>query len=83
MTTVLDTSGAALHVDSLLTTREAQVLDAWLNAPSKAEAAAKLRLTENTVRTHIRRIRAKYTSLGYDVSTKGQLMEQVILDGLL
>ncbi|MFD5868636.1 helix-turn-helix transcriptional regulator [Corynebacterium sp. NPDC060344] len=83
MTTVLDTPGADFHTASLLTTREAQVLDAWLNAPSKAEAAKSLMLTENTVRTHIRRIRAKYTNLGYDVSTKNQLLERVIVDGLL
>lgn len=83
MTTVLDADGPVIRRLPSLTARETQVLDAWLNSASKAEAADKLLLTENTVRTHIRRIRAKYGSLGYDVSTKVQLLERVILDGLL
>lgn len=66
-----------------LTLRELEVINAWLGHGSKAEAAAALYLSENTVRTHITRIRAKYAFLGLDVSTKARLLQQVRADGLI
>lgn len=66
-----------------LTTRELEVINAWLGHGSKADAAAALYLSENTVRTHITRIRAKYAFLGLDVSTKARLLHQVKSDGLI
>lgn len=83
MTPVPDADHPVLRPVPTLTEREAQVLDAWLNSSSKAEVGEKLRLSENTVRTHIQRVRAKYGSLGHDVSTKVRLLERLILDGLL
>lgn len=83
MSSAVESPATAFVRAPMLTVREAQVLDAWLNSSSKAQAAAALQLSENTVRAHIRRIRAKYAGLGYDVSSKGQLIERAILDGLL
>lgn len=83
MTTLLDSHPGALGEAPDLTARELQVLRVWRNSPSKALAAFELRLSENTVRTHIQRIRAKYAFLGHDVSTKEQLLDRAYRDGLL
>lgn len=83
MTTMLDPATDGFSLAPKLTARETQVLRAWRNSPSKALAALELRLSENTVRTHIQRIRAKYAFLGHDVSTKEQLLDRAYRDGLL
>ncbi|MEJ5919828.1 MULTISPECIES: response regulator transcription factor [unclassified Corynebacterium] len=66
-----------------LTEREAQVLRLWLTSRSKAEVAEALDVSENTVRTHISRVRAKYQYFGHNVSTKQLLFRRAVSDGLI
>lgn len=83
MTPSFATTPGATSDAPTLTKRELEVITAWLGYGTKADAAAALFLSENTVRTHITRVRAKYAFLGLDVSTKARLLHQMKSDGLI
>ncbi|MFT3660910.1 MAG: LuxR C-terminal-related transcriptional regulator [Gordonia sp. (in: high G+C Gram-positive bacteria)] len=65
----------------LLSTREVEVLLAWLRAESKEEAARELFISAATVSTHITRIRAKYAAVGRPARRKPALFARAIQDG--
>ncbi|MFT4086165.1 MAG: LuxR C-terminal-related transcriptional regulator [Gordonia sp. (in: high G+C Gram-positive bacteria)] len=67
----------------LLSAREVEVLTVWLRTESKREAAAALFISPSTVSTHIVRIRAKYTAVGRDASTKSTLFARAVQDGYI
>ncbi|MDY6808075.1 MAG: LuxR C-terminal-related transcriptional regulator [Actinomycetota bacterium] len=64
-----------------LSSREVEVLLAWLAAESKEEAAAALFISASTVSTHLARIRAKYSGVGRDAPTKAHLLARALQDG--
>ncbi|WP_424294289.1 response regulator transcription factor [Gordonia sp. (in: high G+C Gram-positive bacteria)] len=64
-----------------LSTREVEVLLAWMAAESKEDAAANLFISQSTVSTHISRIRAKYTAVGRGAPTKAHLLARALQDG--
>jgi len=66
----------------ILSKRELEVVVAWLNAVSKREVGTLLGVSEDTVRTHIARVREKYMSVGRPAGTKSDLMVRLIQDGL-
>ncbi|MGP6174607.1 helix-turn-helix transcriptional regulator [Corynebacterium sp. A21] len=65
-----------------LSKRELEVVLTWLSKVSKREAATQLGVSEDTIRTHIARVRGKYMSVGRAASTKSDLMIRMIQDGL-
>lgn len=65
-----------------LSKRELEVVLTWFSSASKREAAVTLGVSEDTVRTHIARVRGKYMSVGRPASTKSDLMIRLIQDGL-
>lgn len=64
----------AARCGRLLSTREVEVLLAWMAAESKEEAAGMLFISQSTVSTHISRIRAKYAAVGRSAPTKAHLL---------
>ncbi|MFT4087135.1 MAG: LuxR C-terminal-related transcriptional regulator [Gordonia sp. (in: high G+C Gram-positive bacteria)] len=64
-----------------LSSREVEVLLAWLISESKEEAAARLYISASTVSTHISRIRAKYSAIGRTAPTKTHLLARALQDG--
>ncbi|ROZ98650.1 DNA-binding response regulator [Gordonia sp. OPL2] len=77
-------SGDAAVVDHrrpVLSSREVEVLLAWLAAESKDEAASALFISASTVSTHLARIRAKYSAVGRDAPTKTHLLARALQDG--
>ncbi|MEE3851058.1 LuxR C-terminal-related transcriptional regulator [Gordonia sp. LSe1-13] len=64
-----------------LSSREVEVLLAWLAAESKEEAAAALFISASTVSTHLARIRAKYSGVGREAPTKAHLLARALQDG--
>lgn len=65
----------------MLSSREVEVLLAWLAAESKDEAAGVLFISASTVSTHLARIRAKYAAVGRDAPTKTHLLARALQDG--
>ncbi|MAU82312.1 MAG: helix-turn-helix transcriptional regulator [Gordonia sp.] len=64
-----------------LSSREVEVLLAWLAAESKEEAATALFISASTVSTHLARIRAKYSGVGREAPTKAHLLARALQDG--
>lgn len=64
-----------------LSTREVEVLLAWMAAESKEDAANKFFISQSTVSTHISRIRAKYAAVGRPAPTKAHLLARALQDG--
>lgn len=64
-----------------LSSRELEVLLAWLKAPSKEDAAEHLNIAASTVETHITRIRAKYRQANRTAPTKAHLLARALQDG--
>lgn len=64
-----------------LSRREVEVLRAWLQAPSKEDAAAVLFIAPSTVSTHIARVRAKYAAAGRPARSKISLLVRALQDG--
>ncbi|MDL9936665.1 LuxR C-terminal-related transcriptional regulator [Gordonia sp. ABSL1-1] len=64
-----------------LSSREIEVLLAWLAAESKEEAAAALFISASTVSTHLARIRVKYSAVGRGAPTKTHLFARALQDG--
>lgn len=65
-----------------LSKRELEVVVTWFACISKRQAATILGVSEDTIRTHIARVRGKYMSVGRPASTKSDLMIRLIQDGL-
>jgi DNA-binding NarL/FixJ family response regulator len=66
-----------------LTLREAEVLALYASGMTADGVAANLFITRETVHGHIRRIRAKYASLGRPAQTRVDLFRRAIEDGLV
>ncbi|MFW0784027.1 LuxR C-terminal-related transcriptional regulator [Gordonia sp. CPCC 206044] len=64
-----------------LSSREVEVLLAWLAADSKEDAAGALFISASTVSTHLARIRAKYSAVGREAPTKTHLLARALQDG--
>ena len=64
-----------------LSSREVEVLLAWLASESKEDAANRLFISASTVSTHISRIRAKYGAVGRPAPTKAHLLARALQDG--
>jgi DNA-binding NarL/FixJ family response regulator len=67
----------------VLAPREQQVLLAWFQTDSKDLVAQRLFLAPSTVRTHLQRIRAKYSAVGRPAGTKAALVARAIQDGII
>ncbi|WP_280394981.1 LuxR C-terminal-related transcriptional regulator [Nocardia brasiliensis] len=74
---------AAAESTPLLSSRETQVLLAWLHADSKNVVAAQLFIALGTVNTHLSRIRDKYAAAGRPAPTKASLVARALQDGLI
>lgn len=70
----------ALSVPAL-SKRELEVVLTWLTSVSKREVGKLLGVSEDTVRTHIARVRGKYMSVGRPASTNSDLMLRLMQDG--
>ncbi|WP_231965777.1 LuxR C-terminal-related transcriptional regulator [Mycobacterium sp. E802] len=66
-----------------LSAREIEVLVSWIKEESKSTTGQSLYITASTVRTHLQRIRQKYTDVGRPASTKAALAIRAIQDGLV
>lgn len=66
-----------------LSEREREVLMAWFRTDSKDEVGRALHIAPATVRTHLQRIRAKYSQTGRPAHTKSALFARAVEDGLI
>jgi DNA-binding NarL/FixJ family response regulator len=66
-----------------LSARERQTLILWLQTENKDLVAASLFIEPTTVKTHLQRVRAKYSAAGRPASTKGELVARAIQDGIV
>ena len=66
-----------------LSQRERQVLIAWFQTKNKHAVAKRLFIEASTVATHLKRVRAKYASVGRPAPTKAALVARAIQDGIL
>lgn len=78
----------ALHNDKVhgrprLSKREQEVLIAWCQTENKDLVGKRLYIEPSTVRTHLQRVRAKYTAVGRPASTKAALIARAIQDGFV
>lgn len=69
------------HTAPKLSRREIEVVVTWLSSVSKKDAGTALGVSEDTIRTHIARVREKYMSVGRPASTKSDLMVRLVQDG--
>jgi DNA-binding NarL/FixJ family response regulator len=67
----------------LLTSRERDVLIAWLRCESKRSAALLCHLSPRTVEGYIDRIRQRYAEVGRPAPTKAGLVARALQDGLI
>ncbi|WP_420838033.1 LuxR C-terminal-related transcriptional regulator [Antrihabitans stalactiti] len=65
----------------MLSSRESEVLLAWLRADTKPDAARRLYISPGTLNTHLTRIRAKYAAVGRPATTKAALFARALQDG--
>ncbi|WP_040865664.1 helix-turn-helix transcriptional regulator [Nocardia exalbida] len=66
-----------------LSSREIEVLLAWIASDSKLEVSRRLYISLGTVNTHLARIRDKYASVGRPAPTKAALVARALQDGLI
>jgi len=66
-----------------LTTRQREIVLAWLKYETKERVAQELFVTPSTVKTHIQRIRQRYASVGRPAGTKFALFIRAVQDGLI
>ncbi|MFC4126248.1 LuxR C-terminal-related transcriptional regulator [Nocardia rhizosphaerae] len=66
-----------------LSSREIEVLLAWLASDSKVEVGQRLYISPGTVNTHLARIRDKYAAVGRPASTKAALVVRALQDALI
>ncbi|MEV0767726.1 LuxR C-terminal-related transcriptional regulator [Nocardia salmonicida] len=71
------------YPDAGLSTREIEVLLAWIRADAKARVARELFITPATINTHLHRIRAKYGAVGRLANTKAALVARALQDNLI
>ncbi|MFE9577931.1 LuxR C-terminal-related transcriptional regulator [Nocardia sp. NPDC006044] len=69
--------------DPHLSTRELEVLVAWVKCDSKTQVGKQLYLSIGTVNTHITRIRGKYAAVGRAANTKAALVARALQDGVV
>lgn len=77
------TPATSLPTRPALSSREREVLIAWLATDSKTAVGKALFITTATVRTHIQRIREKYEAVGRPASSKAALTIRAIQDGII
>ena len=66
-----------------LSQRELEVLRLYAQGMKGRTAARRLHISEDTLRTHVSRIREKYRALGLDVSTKQDLLKAAMADDFM
>jgi DNA-binding NarL/FixJ family response regulator len=66
-----------------LSRREREVLLLWLQSMSKASVARRMRVSENTVKQYVDRVRFKYARAGRPAATKAALLARAVEDGLV
>ncbi|MBT9293382.1 LuxR family transcriptional regulator [Rhodococcus sp. GOMB7] len=69
--------------DPGLSSREKEVLLAWIQCASKSVVSRRLFIAPGTVNTHLTRIRCKYDEVGRTASTKSALLVRALQDGLI
>jgi DNA-binding NarL/FixJ family response regulator len=67
----------------LLSDQERTALLLWFQSMSKAAVAARMGISESTVRQYIQRARIKYANSGRPAPTRTQLLARAIQDGLI
>ncbi|OZE97431.1 LuxR C-terminal-related transcriptional regulator [Rhodococcoides fascians] len=75
--------GRPAYANALLSSREIDVLRAWLYCDSKIGVAATLHIALGTVNTHLTRIRIKYSAVGRPAPTKAALVARALQDGIV
>lgn len=75
--------GRPAYAHAGLTSREIDVLRAWLYSDSKIGVAATLHIALGTVNTHLTRIRLKYNAVGRPAPTKAALVARALQDGIV
>lgn len=76
-------SDAEFKASASLTPREREVLSLYASGFTMRQVAAQLQVKESTVKEHIDRVRAKYSSAGRPAPDKGHLVVRAIEDGLI
>uniref|UniRef100_UPI00117B6A1E helix-turn-helix transcriptional regulator n=1 Tax=Rhodococcus erythropolis TaxID=1833 RepID=UPI00117B6A1E len=71
------------HNDPGLSSREKEVILAWIRCDSKSVVSRTLFIAPGTVNTHLTRIRCKYDEVGRTASTKSALLVRALQDGLI
>ncbi|WP_067654771.1 response regulator transcription factor [Nocardia harenae] len=66
-----------------LSSREIEVLLAWIDSDSKTEAGRRLFISQGTINTHLSRIREKYAAVGRPATTKAALVARALQDALI
>ncbi|WP_433733974.1 LuxR C-terminal-related transcriptional regulator [Nocardia sp. CA-129566] len=66
-----------------LSSREIEVLLAWICSDSKVEVGRRLYISLGTVNTHLARIRDKYAAVGRPAPTKAALVSRALQDELI
>jgi DNA-binding CsgD family transcriptional regulator len=66
-----------------LSSREIEVLLAWIASDSKLEVSRRLYISLGTVNTHLARIRDKYAAAGRPAPTKAALVARALQDELI
>lgn len=69
--------------DPGLSSREKEVLLAWIQCDSKSVVSRTLYIAPGTVNTHLTRIRDKYHVAGRTASSKAALLARALQDGLI
>ncbi|MET9286328.1 helix-turn-helix transcriptional regulator [Nocardia beijingensis] len=67
----------------VLSSREIEVLLAWIASDSKVEVGQRLYISLGTVNTHLTRIRDKYAAVGRPAPTKAALVARALQDALI
>jgi two-component system, NarL family, nitrate/nitrite response regulator NarL len=67
----------------VLSEQEMTALLLWFQSMSKSSVAARMAISESTVRQYIERARIKYANAGRPAPTKSQLLARAIQDGLV
>ncbi|MBV7703970.1 LuxR C-terminal-related transcriptional regulator [Nocardia nova] len=66
-----------------LSSREIEVLLAWILSDTKSDVGRRLFIAPGTVNTHIGRIREKYSRAGRPAPTKAALLARALQDGYI
>jgi DNA-binding NarL/FixJ family response regulator len=74
---------AQRHGRPELTPQERRVLTEWLLTDNKESVSRKLHIAPNTVRTHLQRIRRRYSEIHRSAPSKAALFARAVQDGLL